>query len=248
MQNSRRSIFALALAVALFVPVAASGQDGGSIAGTVRDSTGLILPGVTVEARDAAGVGQVTFTGGTGEFAFSGLAAGTYEVTFTLAGFNVPPQTAEVAAGAAATVDVEMSISLTERVVVVGTRAQPRSVTESPVPVDVIRTQDFARQGSTDLANQLRAVVPSFNVSIQPISDAATIVRPANLRNLAPDHALILVNGKRRHRAAVITWLGNGIADGSQGPDLSVIRADINAVAHATAASDYGTGATDGDA
>ena len=64
---------------------------------------------MTVEARDAAGVGQVTFTGGTGEFAFSGLAAGTYEVTFTLAGFNVPPQTAEVAAGAAATVDVEMS-------------------------------------------------------------------------------------------------------------------------------------------
>ena len=78
-------------------------------------------------------------------------------------------------------------------------------------------------QGSTDLAEQLRTVVPSFNISIQPISDAATIVRPANLRNLAPDHTLILVNGKRRHRAAVITWLGNGIADGSQGPDLSVI-------------------------
>ena len=37
------------------------------------------------------------------------------------------------------------------------------------------------------------------------------------------DHALILVNGKRRHRAAVITWLGNGIADGSQGSDISVI-------------------------
>ena len=46
---------------------------------------------------------------------------------------------------------------------------------------------------------------------------------PANLRNLAPDHTLILVNGKRHPRAAVITWLGNGIADGLQGPDLSVI-------------------------
>ena len=100
---------------------------------------------------------------------------------------------------------------------------QPRSVTASPVPVDVIRTEEFASQGTPDLANQLRTVVPSFNVSIQPISDAATIVRPAHLRNLAPDHTLILVNGKRRHRAAVITWLGNGIADGSQGPDLSVI-------------------------
>ena len=96
-------------------------------------------------------------------------------------------------------------------------------MTASAVPIDVIRNEDFVSQGSTDLADQLRTVVPSFNISIQPISDAATIVRPANLRNLAPDHTLLLVNGKRRHRAAVITWLGNGIADGSQGPDLSVI-------------------------
>ena len=39
----------------------------------------------------------------------------------------------------------------------------------------------------------------------------------------APDHTLILANGKRRHRAAVIAWLGNAIADGTQGPDLSAI-------------------------
>ena len=50
---------------------------------------------------------------------------------------------------------------------------------------------------------------------MQPISDAATTVRPANLRNLAPDHTLVLVNGKRRHRSAVITWLGNGVSDGA---------------------------------
>ena len=74
----------------------------------------------------------------------------------------------------------------------------------------------------TDL---MRTLTPSFNVNTQPISDAATIVRPANLRNMAPDHTLILVNGKRRHRAAVIAWLGNGIADGAQGPDLSTIPA-----------------------
>ena len=223
MPNSGSTAIALVLAAALLSPAAASGQEAGSISGTVTDSTGLILPGVTVEARDAAGIGQVAFTGGTGEYTISGLEPGTYEVTFTLPGFEAPPQTVEVMAGATATVDVEMAVGLQERVVVVGTRAQPRSVTESPVPVDVIRTEDFISQGSTDLANQLRTVVPSFNVSIQPISDAATIVRPANLRNLAPDHTLILVNGKRRHRAAVITWLGNGIADGSQGPDLSVI-------------------------
>ena len=58
----------------------------------------------------------------------------------------------------------------------------------------------------------------------QAISDAATLVRPANLRGLAPDHMTMLVNNKRRHRAAVISWLGNGVADGAQGPDISQIR------------------------
>ena len=208
---------------AFATPVPSVAQEPGTISGTVRDATGLVLPGVAVEARDAAGVGQVAFTDGTGQFTFSGLAPGSYEVTFSLPGFNAPAEVVEAGAGATATLDVEMEVGLEERVVVVGTRAQPRSVTESPVPVDVIRTEDFAAQGTTDLANQLRTVVPSFNVNIQPISDAATIVRPANLRNLAPDHTLILVNGKRRHRSPVITWLGNGIADGSQGPDISVI-------------------------
>ena len=112
-----------------------------------------------------------------------------------------------------------------EEVVVTGSRAQARSVTESAVPIDVVSSEEFVKQGGTDLADLLRNVVPSYNVNTQPISDAGTVVRPPNLRSLAPDHALVLVNGKRRHRAAVIHWLGNGVADGAQGPDLAVIPA-----------------------
>ena len=49
--------------------------------------------------------------------------------------------------------------------------------------------EDFATQGlDRPWSNQLRTVVPSFNVGIQPISAAATIVQPLHLRNLAPDH------------------------------------------------------------
>ncbi len=110
-----------------------------------------------------------------------------------------------------------------ETIVVVGTRTEGRTVTASPVPVDVIPETELVSQGNNDLTDRIRTVVPSYNVGTQPISDAATLVRPANLRGLAPDHTLILVNGKRRHRAAVIAWLGNGISDGSQGPDISVI-------------------------
>ena len=110
-----------------------------------------------------------------------------------------------------------------EGIVVVGTRAQPRSLLESVVPIDVLPSEDFVKQGSTDLPDLLRNLVPSYNVNAQPIADAATVVRPANLRGLAPDHTLLLVNGKRRHRASVIAWLGNGLSDGAQGADLSPI-------------------------
>ena len=119
----------------------------------------------------------------------------------------------------------EESTEFAEEIVVTGTRAQPRSVVESMVPIDVLSDDDFINQGETDVSTLLRTVAPSYNVNTQPISDAATIARPANLRNLAPDHTLVLINGKRRHRSAVIYWLGNGVADGAQGPDISTIPA-----------------------
>ena len=110
-----------------------------------------------------------------------------------------------------------------EEQVVIGSRARPRSVIDSAVPIDTIGGDEFVNQGGSDLPDLLRNVVPSYNVNLQPISDAATVVRPPNLRGLAPDHSLVLVNGKRRHRASVIYWLGNGISDGAQGPDISAI-------------------------
>ena len=60
--------------------------------------------------------------------------------------------------------------------------------------------------------------MPSYNVNPQPVGDAGRLIRPANLRGLAPDHTLVLVNGKRRHRGAVITWIGNGVAGRGAGP------------------------------
>lgn len=110
-----------------------------------------------------------------------------------------------------------------ERVSVLGTRAAPRSATESAVPIDIIRAEDFTNQGLIDMNDMISSVVPSYNINAQPISDAATLVRPANLRGLAPDHTLVLVNGVRRHRSAVITFLGGGLSDGAQGPDISLI-------------------------
>ncbi len=110
-----------------------------------------------------------------------------------------------------------------EKIVVVGSRAAPRSVADSPVPVDLIGGDELGISGSSDMLDQLVSAVPSFNVRSQPISDTATFIRPVNLRGLPSDSTLILLNGKRRHRAAVISFIGGGINDGSQGPDISVI-------------------------
>ena len=110
-----------------------------------------------------------------------------------------------------------------EKIAVVGSRAAPRSVADSPVPIDIIGADELSKSGNTDMLEILKGTVPSLNVHANPISDAATLVRPANLRGLSADSTLVLLNGKRRHRSSVIAFLGGGINDGAQGPDISVI-------------------------
>ena len=119
--------------------------------------------------------------------------------------------------------DILEEVVVLEELVVIGSRAQPRSVAESAVPIDVVTGEDFVKQGDTDVQNLLRDMVPSYNVNTNPISDASTVVRPPSMRGLAPDHTLVLINNKRRHRAAVIHWITNGVADGAQGPDIAPI-------------------------
>ena len=136
-----------------------------------------------------------------------------------------------------------------EEVLVVGSRRRDRSAADSPVPVDVIGGDDFLAHGNTDMDDLLAALVPSYNVAQEPISDAATFIRPATLRSLPPDATLVLVNGKRRHRAAVIALLGAGISGGSQGPDLSAIPAialDRLEVLRDGASAQYGSDAIAG--
>jgi iron complex outermembrane receptor protein len=110
-----------------------------------------------------------------------------------------------------------------ERIAIVGSRSIPRSVADSPVPIDIVGADELGKNASTDMLDMLQAAVPSFNVRQQPISDAASFIRPVNLRGLSSDSTLILLNGKRRHRASVIAFQGGGVNDGAQGPDISVI-------------------------
>ena len=194
---------------------------------TVTDSTGAVIPGATVTAtNDTTGTATTRATDQTGTYVFIGLEPGVYVITSTAAGFETGIQgNVELQMGQQRLLNFTLELGTVDTtVVVVGTRARPRSVTESTVPIDAISIQDLESRGVPDLREQLRTIVPSFNVNIQPISDASTVVRPVMLRNLAPDHTLLLVNGKRHHRSSIIDWHGgNGVAFGSQGPDISAI-------------------------
>ncbi|TPV61821.1 TonB-dependent receptor [Aestuariibacter sp. GS-14] len=118
---------------------------------------------------------------------------------------------------------VEEKLPQFERISVLGTRASARGAYESAVPLDIIALDQPFFQGSQNMLDALTQTVPSLNVNAQTTNDAAMLVRPANLRGLASDHTLTLLNGKRRHRSAVITFLGGGLSDGAQGPDISVL-------------------------
>ncbi|MGS2723350.1 TonB-dependent receptor plug domain-containing protein [Porticoccus sp. GXU_MW_L64] len=122
---------------------------------------------------------------------------------------------------ASETADSAKDTSVLEEITTLGSRRAARSALDSAVPVDVISSQDIKRQGSTDPIDVLTAIIPSFNANREPISDAATLVRPINLRALPSDHTLVLVNGKRRHRGAVVGEFVSGVNRGAQGVDVN---------------------------
>ncbi len=114
-------------------------------------------------------------------------------------------------------------IQLQELVVVgVGTRVEGRSVTDSPVPVDVVTEQEILETGEIEVGRIIQALIPSFNFSSSTISDGTDSVRPATLRGLGPDQVLVLVNGKRRHGSALI-HVNTSVGRGTAGTDLNAI-------------------------
>src|SRR5437667_2657494 len=123
----------LILMAAVLLPSLAFAQ--GTLTGTVRDQSGSILPGVTVEASSPALIEKVRtgVTDGAGQYRITGLNPGTYSLTFTLPGFNVVRREGiELGGTTTLTIPVEMRVgALAETVTVSG---------ETPV-VDVQTTR-----------------------------------------------------------------------------------------------------------
>ena len=140
-----------------------------------------------------------------------------------LAVFLADPALAQTAPAADAEVTADVD---TPGIVVIGTRRTDRSSTNSASPVDVIGAQELSTQASSNLLDVIKNVVPSIFVAQNSISDASTFVHSPSLRGLPADNVLVMINGKRLNRSALVQVYSGGdtgLGYGSQGADISSI-------------------------
>ena len=130
-------------------------------------------------------------------------------------------------AQSAATTDASTATE-EKSIVVIGSRRTDRSDTDSSSPVDVIGSDELVGQPQANLLDVVRNLVPSFYVPQNTISDASTFVRAPSLRGLGADQILVMINGKRYNRSALVQVYTGGdtaLSFGSQGADVANIPA-----------------------
>ncbi len=134
-----------------------------------------------------------------------------------------------------------------EIVIVTGTRVTGLVAADSPAPIQVLDIGTLEDTGQPDLIQALAQNVPSFTAQAFG-GDTAALTLSAKLRGVSPNHALVLVNGKRRHGTANLAVLG-GPYQGGAGADLNFIP--VSSIDHVEvlldgAAAQYGSDAIAG--
>ena len=123
--------------------------------------------------------------------------------------------------------DVGMALPAQASVIVTGTRGSNRTQFDTMAPVDVFNREEIAAVESSDLNDVLAQLVPSYVVQRLPMADGQVFVRPATLRGLSPDQTLVLVNGRRFHRSALLGSRGAQAADLAQIPTSAIKRIEV---------------------
>ena len=111
-----------------------------------------------------------------------------------------------------------------QTIIVTGTRAANRTAADSPVPIDVISSEQLTTSGLGETNKILNQLIPSFNFPQPSINDGTDVIRPATLRGLNPDQTLILINGKRRHTSALLNINGS-VGRGAAAVDINTVPA-----------------------
>jgi len=157
-------------------------------------------------------------------------------------------ETEPAPASAPAIEPVEDERSIQDTVIVTGVRGAPRSVIDSPTPIDVFTADEIAQGSPSGVFEAIRYLVPSFNLPSRAGGGTATVIATGGLRGLNPDQTLVLVNGKRRHKTALINSVSS-LYNGAAGVDLNMIPSSAIArieVLRDGAAAQYGSDAIAG--
>ena len=204
-------IVALLFAIALIIPSTATAE---TLTVAVQDQNGEAI----IDAKVQIGSEEQT-TDESGNATFSDVT-GAQSLTVTAIGFS--SKRLNTTAGQTEVTVTLASIQTIDAVVVVGTRSIGRRVLQAPVPIEVVNREQLSLTGQSETGRVLQMLVPSFNFSSSTISDGTDALRPATLRGLGPDQTLVLVNGKRRHKSALL-HVNTSVGRGTAGTDFNAI-------------------------
>jgi len=180
----------------------------------VQDQNGNAIPEAKVQIGN-----QEQATDESGAVTFSDVS-GAQSLTVFALGFS--SKRINIAAGQTEATIVLAPVQTVDAVVVVGTRSIGRRALQAPVPIEVVDREQLSITGQSETGRVLQMLVPSFNFSSSTISDGTDALRPATLRGLGPDQTLVLVNGKRRHKSALL-HVNTSVGRGTAGTDFNAI-------------------------
>lgn len=211
------------LLIAMLMLMSATTWAQGTLMGTVTDDNGEALVGVSI---GAVGTGKSTSTDVNGKYTLS-LPKGAYQINFAYTGY-VPVSKAVTISDGSMTLDITMESSdntLEEVVISTGSRNTQRTITDSPLPIDIFSSADLRATGQPSFDRALTYRVPSFNSVQTPVNDATSLLDPYEIRNMGPSRTLVLINGKRKNASSLV-YIQTSPGRGEGGADLSAIPAD----------------------
>jgi iron complex outermembrane recepter protein len=205
--------------IMVFLPLSVFAQGAqGKVTGTVTEaSTNSPLPGVNVVVK---GTTNGTITDFDGNFT---ITISNFPAILVVSSVGYASQEISVSSPQNISVSLQEGVSL-DAVMLVGNRTKPRTILDSPVPIDNISVAELRNTGQPTVDKMLTYKVPSFNSTNQTISDATAHFDPADLRGLGPSRTLVLVNGKRKNQSALV-YINDTPGKGEVGVDLKSIPA-----------------------
>ncbi|HEV8084392.1 MAG TPA: TonB-dependent receptor [Chitinophagaceae bacterium] len=191
-----------------------------SISGTVVDNTNKQpLSGVSIKV---VGTSNGTTTDANGAFTVKADAQSKLDISQV----GYTPQRVSVNGQQEITIELLVQQTVLESVTVaVGSRSAQRTLTDTPLPVDIFSSNDLKSTGQISFDKALEYRVPSFNTVNTPVNDATTLIDPYEIRNLGPSRTLVLINGKRKNLSSLL-YVQFSPGRGETGADLSAIPAD----------------------